>query len=106
MKSTQSFEWPATGAGHEDRRREVRFLCNSSEVRAIAGGRERTISANVVEVSKSGLLLHADEPVPVGTILQIDMGKRIVQGQVRHCDACAGDFYKVGVLVLDILEQS
>lgn len=89
-----------------DGRREVRISCQPAAVQVCLGGSEQAVAALVVEVSTSGLQLLADEPVPVGSPVRIDMGDLIVQGEIRHCERRLDKrSYTVGVKMHDVTES-
>ena len=103
---------PATGSDHTktaegtDSRRDARAVFEAAEVRVHLAGREQPVAAMVVEVSNSGLQPLADEPLPVGTQVCIDMDGLVVQRDVRHCrPRLDSRSYTVGILMRDVTES-
>lgn len=105
MERVESLE-QASAAGKDSGRRDVRFNSNHTTVQAHLDGRE-PVTALVVEVSKSGLQLVVEEPLPVGVPVRIEMRGLIVEGDIRHCRPQPDNTsYAVGVLMRDVTEQS
>ncbi|HVV46880.1 MAG TPA: PilZ domain-containing protein, partial [Bryobacteraceae bacterium] len=56
----------------------------------------------VVEVSRTGVQLHVPEPIPVGSLVTVEMGALVVLGDVRHCDPSPKEYYTVGLHTCDV----
>jgi len=105
MERVESSEHTSTTPPKEGRR-DVRFNSTHTTVQAHLDGRE-PVTALVVEVSKSGLQLIVEEPLPVGVPVRIEMRGLIVEGDIRHCRPQPDNTsYAVGVLMRDVTEQS
>src|SRR5258706_15560855 len=73
---------PASGAGH------LSYLRDSATV---------TLTASVIEVSRSALMLEADEAIEPGVRVQLGLQTLSVHGEVRSCRAIAPGRYRLGV---------
>jgi hypothetical protein len=56
----------------------------------------------MVEVSRTGVQLHVPAPIPVGSLVTVEVGHTVVLGDVRHCDPSANDYYTVGLHTCDV----
>ena len=70
-----------------ERRENTRMLC--SELVDVGwkerSGHRQRASANLEDISLSGVCLQVDHPIPLGTELRIDHPKGEFQGTVRYC---------------------
>jgi len=73
---------PASGEGH------LSFIRGSATV---------TVAAAVIEISRSTLLLEADESIEPGVRVELELQSLSVRGEVRSCRAIAPDRYRLGV---------
>ena len=106
MKNVTSSEPVSTVSGANDTRRDLRLACDPTVAPAHLDGRQEPVAVRVVEVSKSGLQLSADEPMPIGAIVHIDLGGIMVEGEIRHCQMRSDDHsYAVGVLMRDVKDR-
>jgi hypothetical protein len=87
-----------------DRRRHKRIPINRPVVICLEdhGGQQR-IKARAVNVSPSGVLLEAEKPVPVGTVVILQTPEFVVLGKasVRHCEP-KGLRYTMGLYVVGL----
>jgi hypothetical protein len=104
MEHTLKKETKANTAA--DRRREVRLPCSVTAVRAHMDEHDAPVTAELVEVSSTGMKLHVAEPIPVGTRLTIDTGGMTVMGDVRFCEMHSEQSYTVGLMMFDVRAQS
>jgi hypothetical protein len=58
------------------------------------------LDAQVLNVSRDGLLLRTLVFAQVGTVIQIRLKTKFVLGEVRHCTP-VGNIFHVGVQILD-----
>jgi len=89
----------------KDRRREIRFASNHTEIQVRVEGSEQPVRARIVEVSRSGLQLLMAEPLPIGLQVHIEISGLIVHGDVRRCHE-DNRSYVVGVLMREVAGQS
>jgi hypothetical protein len=82
-------------------RREPRLPCNPTGVRAYVTGSDRHFMGEIVEVSRTGIQLQIDEAVPEGSLMTVELGGTILQGEVRHCQSRDGRF-TVGIQTADV----
>jgi len=72
---------------HDERRSEARLLC--ADMMTIRwkdpAGYPRKATALLEDISRSGACLQLEGPVPLGTGLEMDCGKRHLSGSVRYC---------------------
>lgn len=54
-------------------------------------------AVKVVNVSRHGIGLIVAKPIYPGAIVQIRVGKSVELGEVRHCEDCGMDGYRVGL---------
>ena len=70
-----------------DRRIETRILC--SDLVAVdwkdEQSRKRRGTANLEDISQSGLCVQLERPIPLNTTVRVTYGKGILQGIVRYC---------------------
>lgn len=104
MEHTLKKETKASSA--LDRRREVRLPCSFTIVRAHMDEQDAPVTAELVEVSSTGMKLYVAEPMPVGTRLTIDTGSMIVMGDVRYCARHSDQSYSIGLMMFDVRAQS
>ncbi|HVY92274.1 MAG TPA: PilZ domain-containing protein [Bryobacteraceae bacterium] len=83
-------------------RKELRWACDPRIVLAHLDGFDEPIAGEVVEVSRTGVQLHLANPIPIGTLVMIEVGTLVVLGDVRHCDASPNDYYTVGLQTCDV----
>ena len=65
-------------------------------------GLEFQTPARIVDVSSRGLRIGASEPVPVGSLLQIELDDSTIVGEVRYCQPL-GSWYAIGLFVQEML---
>ncbi|HVW10244.1 MAG TPA: PilZ domain-containing protein [Bryobacteraceae bacterium] len=82
-------------------RREPRLPCNPTGVRAYLKSLERQFTGNIVEVSRTGIQLQIDEAVPTGSVMTVEFGGTVLEGEVRHCEFRDGRF-TVGIQTADV----
>jgi hypothetical protein len=56
----------------------------------------------MVEVSRTGVQLHVQTPIPVGSMVTVEVGETVVLGDVRHCHPSPKDYYTVGLHTRDV----
>jgi|SRR5579863_308760 len=70
-----------------DRRIETRILC--SDLVSVdwkdEQSRKRRGTANLEDISQSGLCVQLERPTPLNTAVRVTYGKGIMQGIVRYC---------------------
>jgi hypothetical protein len=92
------------GGKTRERRLEERIPVNSQILICCPDrrGGQRRIKARAVNVSTSGILLRAEEAVPIGTAVILQTSDFVVLGRasVRHCEA-KGMQYTLGLYVPD-----
>lgn len=86
---------------NQDRRRDLRFPCDTSAVEVHLDARDQPLTAHVIEVSRAGLKLRMDDALPVGTPLTVEVGKLSVLGEVRRCESGPDASHTVGVLLFE-----
>jgi hypothetical protein len=70
----------------KEKRSEARMLCSEMvEVRWNRLGRQRQISANLEDISASGVCLQAEEAIPAETVLSVLHPSGEFTGRVRYC---------------------
>ncbi len=69
-------------------------------------GAQRTVRARAIDVSKFGLLVEAESPIPSGTIVCVQSSSFTMIGRasVRHCTP-KGLSYKIGLYMPDRLTR-
>jgi hypothetical protein len=83
-------------------RKEMRWPCDPRIVRAHLAGYDEPIAGEMVEVSRTGVQLHVPAPIPIGSLVTVEVGQMIVVGDVRHCDPSPKDYYTVGLHTRDV----
>jgi len=83
-------------------RKEIRWPCDPRIVRAHLDGYDEPIAGELVEVSRTGVQLHIPDPIPVGSLITVEIGATVVLGDVRHCDPGPKDYYTVGLHTCDV----
>jgi hypothetical protein len=87
------------GTNSPERRGEPRFLADEvASMQMVNPLLLDKSEVQVVNVSKSGLMLRTAEFLQVGIVIQIRLKKRFVLGEVRYCVPVA-DFFHVGVQI-------
>jgi PilZ domain-containing protein len=63
-----------------------------------------SIRARAVDVSKAGILVEAERPVPIGTVVELQTANSTILGRaaVRHCTSKGAKFW-IGLYVPDRL---
>ncbi len=79
-------------------RGEKRFPTSETVRAVLVGDEEKTIGAQVVDVSDRGLGLFLEQEVPAGSVMRIDVEDASLSGTVRYCRPQAEGF-AVGVLL-------
>ena len=84
-------------SANADRRKEPRYgSSGSARVLVPYVSEPQTLSAQVLDVSKSGLRLRLSVPIAPGTLVQIELKSIVASGEVRHCRK-DGEEYSVGI---------
>jgi exoribonuclease II len=65
-------------------------------------GYDEPVSAEVVEISKTGLKLQVKDAIPVGSLLTIAMPHMTLMGEVRHCSQQSDQLYIAGIQTYDV----
>jgi hypothetical protein len=84
-----------------DNRSHVRMCCEPTLVYVHLADYNRPVNAQMIDVSKGGLQLQLNQPLPVGTYLTIDTGQVTLHGEVRHCQEQPGHVFVIGVMKRD-----
>jgi hypothetical protein len=92
-----------TGKMTPDRRRELRVPKNQDVRLKILGwaGLPNPMEARIVDVSGSGMRLHAPRPVECGASVEIDAVEMLILGEVCRCQAESTD-YALGVRITGV----
>lgn len=93
-----------TAANHREKRKERRYPTNDpAEVRVIPDS--MSLSATVIDVSRSGMRIELATPVPKGVRIEILMptSRVVVFGEVRYCRRY-GEAYHAGVMIEDVVQ--
>ena len=70
----------------QERRNEVRMLCaDMVEVCWNEGGRRKTATVLLEDISPSGACLQMEAPLPLGTPIRWQSSKQQFTGSVRYC---------------------
>jgi PilZ domain len=85
---------PIYGLMKDDRRSEPRIR-SKGQITVIAEGDVR-LSAEVFDISRSGISLLLARALHLGTRVEIDTGHLAAEGVVVHC-AVQGDLHNVGI---------
>jgi hypothetical protein len=78
--------------GNLEMRGEKRFPANENVRAVLLGEEEKTVRAQVLDVSERGLGLFLEAEVPVGGTLRIDVEDASLSGTVRYCRPYAEGF--------------
>ena len=63
-------------------------------------------SAKLLDVSRSGLGLLVDIPLPVDSWVKVEIKSAIIFGDVRHCTRVEGQGYRVGLATQTVIFRS
>ncbi len=97
--------WATIQIHREDRRRDPRIAVNT-EARLIVfhSTLKITVQALVADVSKSGLSLITEQPIPREVLLKVVLKGAIVFGETRYCrSAGAVKSYRIGVQIKTVI---
>ncbi len=83
----------------QDRRTKPRMLCaDLVEIKyQDSTGNEQEITANLEDISTTGVCLQLEEGVPLGTRLEIKHSRGQFSGDVRYCKYCEPVGFFIGV---------
>ena len=88
-----------------DRRSEPRFAANGPALVSLSSVPDaRDFNAQVRDVSKSGMRIELDFPIPPGTMIEIDFARLTAIGIVRHCRKYEGT-YSIGVRLEGVITK-
>lgn len=80
-------------------RREPRYPVNdSARVFLLNVPQALPVDGRVSDLSKSGLSVYLDEPLPPGSLVKVELHDTVVVGAVRHCQLTDSGC-KVGVAI-------
>jgi hypothetical protein len=98
--------WATIQIHRDDRRREPRIAVNTI-ARIVVFHSSLTIAADarVTDVSKSGLGLITDQPIPRDAMLKIVLDGAILFGEIRYCSEVGGSIrsYRIGVQIQTVI---
>lgn len=77
-------------------RREPRFKVNQAVTVTIFGNTENPLAGRIADLSRSGMRLVLDRPLPFGTNVKVEWGGHLVLGSVCHCQK-QEPFHAVGL---------
>ena len=60
----------------------------------------------IVDISKNGLGILASKAALPGTIVQVRINTAVELGEVRHCSACDGNGYRIGLRFVAVSDES
>ena len=75
-------------------------------MRIVGPGLVESFKARVCDVSKSGLRIHINRRVLVGSEVVVQLGEILVSAEARRCSEIDSDLYEVGLRITDIRESS
>jgi len=67
-----------------ERRREPRIACYQRAALTLLSGKRRTILCHAIDLSGQGMRIVLDEPLPVDTLISIEIGDWMALGEVRY----------------------
>ena len=91
-------------AAPERRSQERRMSCDPSPVRILAEGGLAPVDGYFLNVSKSGLGLCADRPLPRGMKVTVETTRLLITASVRYCLPKARGSFVVGLQIKDVAE--
>ncbi len=95
----------AHGAG-ADRRIEPRFLTNDTvEIHVLRSPELKGIRGQTLDVSRSGLRLWIEDPIPQGALILVRMKQMRVLGEARYCRSAPQRGYQIGVRIVHAHDQ-
>ena len=89
------------GAGR-NRRQELRLPCDPGTVLLESVAHPEPVKGQIVEVSKSGLQLRLETPLPAGESVRITGANMVISGQIRYCRPNESGSFETGVAILDV----
>ena len=89
----------------DERRREPRIAVDTKARVVVFHDLKTAIDARVTDVSKSGLALMTDQPIPCDALVKVVLDGAIVFAQTRHCRQIDETIpsYKVGVEIQAVI---
>lgn len=69
----------------KERRAEPRLWCSDLIEVRLEGAEPVELIANLEDISASGACVQFEEPVPVGALLCLTLGRHKFSGQAMHC---------------------
>src|SRR3954454_23957624 len=88
----------------ERRNQERRMPCDPSPVRILAEGGLAPVDGYFLNVSKSGLGLCVDRPLPRGVKVTVKTTRLLITGSVRYCLPKAEGSFVIGLQIKDVAE--
>jgi hypothetical protein len=86
-----------------ERRSEQRYPAKGSvSYRTVHGGRIKERSAQLLDISRSGLKLRSLESIPVGALLLVRLEGASILGEVRYCLPLDGPFFDCGIWIAGV----
>jgi len=85
-----------------NQRRDSRWAANAAACITVFGPVDRLIQGQVRNVSRRGIGLEVDTPIPPGSALKVQIGDSMLLGEVIYCRA-DGDKYYAGVELEQVL---
>jgi len=77
----------------EDHRQNARFGCDCpTVVKVLDPPLDTEVAARIVDVSKTGLRLFLETPVPPDAAVLLRLGDRLLLGEICYCHASNGRF--------------
>ena len=65
-----------------------------------------TLTASVIEVSRSGLQLELDEAIEPGSKIELGLSRLIPQGEVEHCRMNKSGRHRLGILTHKVFDAA
>lgn len=96
---TKAFTFGLDKAAAQRPWRENRLTCAPTETHVYVGETGMPIRAEIHNVSRSGLCLMLDQPIPVGSAVKVELVGMIVTGEIRYCTRTRGDSFRAGMRI-------
>jgi hypothetical protein len=84
--------------------RENRLTCAPTETEVYVGERREPLRAEIRDVSRSGLRLVLDQPIAVGSAVNVVLTGMIAAGEIRYCLQRGENSYDAGMRI-DVIQK-